>query len=58
LFAILRREQKRHPRRIETFFSSRRSPQERIDRLSADVAKHRGGRRDSAQFQAVKARLR
>jgi predicted Zn-dependent protease len=57
LFAILRQEQKRDPGGVKTFFSTHPSPQDRIDRLAADVARHRGGRRDSARFQAVKARL-
>jgi predicted Zn-dependent protease len=58
MFAILRQEQKRDPGRVETFFSTQPSPQDRIDRLAAAVAKHQGGRRDSQRFRAVKARLR
>ena len=57
LFDVLRREAKRDPGSVEVFFSSHPSPAERINRLRADVARHRGGRRDSPQFQAVKARL-
>lgn len=56
LFQILRQEQKRDPGRVEMFFSTHPSPQDRITRLQQDAAKSRG-RRDSAQFQAVKARL-
>jgi predicted Zn-dependent protease len=57
LFEILRQEQKRDASRVEAFFSTHPSPQDRIARLQQDVAKHRGGRRDSQQFQSIKARL-
>lgn len=57
LFEILRREGKRDPGSVETFFSTHPSPQDRIDRLQASVAGQSGGRRDSATFQAIKARL-
>lgn len=65
LFELLRHEQKRDPGRVEMFFSTHPSPQDRIVRLQTDVAKRqrgpstalRAGRRDSAQFQSVKARL-
>jgi len=64
LFEILRQEQKRDPGRVEMFFSTHPSPQDRISRLQIDVAKRRGGpstplgggRRDSPRFQSVKAR--
>lgn len=57
LFEILRKEQTRDPGSVEVFFSTHPSPQDRIARLQAQVAKSRGGRHDSARFQAVKARL-
>jgi beta-barrel assembly-enhancing protease len=57
LFQILRQEEKRDPSRVEEFFSTHPSPQDRIVRLQQDVAKHRGGRRDSSRFQAIKRRL-
>jgi len=57
LFEILRREQQRDPGRVEVFFSTHPSPQDRITRLQQEVAKRRGGRRDSAQFQAARSRL-
>jgi predicted Zn-dependent protease len=64
LFEMLRREQKRDPGRVEMFFSTHPSPQDRIVRLQSDVARARtgpstvrSGRRDSPQFQSVKARL-
>jgi predicted Zn-dependent protease len=57
LFQVLRQEQKRDPGRVEMFFSTHPSPQDRIDRLQQDAARHRGGRRDSPEFQGIKARL-
>jgi predicted Zn-dependent protease len=57
LFDILRREEGRNPSAVESFFSSHPSPQERIDELRAGVARHRGGRRDTARFQEMKRRL-
>ena len=57
LFEILRKEQSRDPGSVAAFFSSHPSPQDRIARLQAQAARNRGGRRDSQQFQSVKARL-
>jgi predicted Zn-dependent protease len=57
LFDILRREHGRDPNRVESFFSTHPSPQERIAELQAAVKPHRGGRRDTAEFRAIKARL-
>jgi predicted Zn-dependent protease len=57
LFEVLRREQRRDPAAVEVFFSTHPSPQERIDQLQADVARRRGGVRDSAAFRAIKARV-
>jgi beta-barrel assembly-enhancing protease len=57
LFETLRQEQKRDPGRVETFFSTHPSPQDRIRRLQQDVARARRGSRDSARFQAVRSRL-
>jgi predicted Zn-dependent protease len=57
LFDILRREQGRDPNRVESFFSTHPSPQERIAELQAAVKRHKGGRRDTAEFRAIKARL-
>ena len=58
LFEMLRREGARDPHAVEQFFSSHPSPADRIAGLQADVAKRKGGRRDSAEFQSVRARLR
>jgi predicted Zn-dependent protease len=57
LFEILQREEKRNPGAVEAFFSSHPSPGDRIVRLQSEVGRNPGGRRDSEQFQAIKARL-
>jgi predicted Zn-dependent protease len=57
LFEILRREARRDPGAVEVFLSTHPSPQDRISWLQADVARSHGGRRDSREFQAVKARV-
>ena len=57
LFEILRKEQSRDPGSVAVFFSSHPSPQDRIARLQAQATRNRGGRRDSQQFQSIKARL-
>jgi predicted Zn-dependent protease len=58
LFDILRRQGRRDPGAVAVFLSTHPSPEERIRALRADVARRRGGRRDSARFAAIKARLR
>jgi len=57
LFEVLRKEAKRDPAAVEVFFSTHPSPQDRINQLQADVARSRGGIRDSNAFQAIKARV-
>jgi predicted Zn-dependent protease len=57
MFEILKKEAGRNPTSVEAFFSSHPTPQERITEIRAAVAAHRGGRRDSREFQVVKARL-
>jgi predicted Zn-dependent protease len=57
LFEVLRREGQRDPRAVETFFSSHPAPGDRIAALQKDIPRTSRGRRDSAQFQQVKARL-
>jgi predicted Zn-dependent protease len=57
LFDVLRREQARDPSAVEAFFSSHPAPADRMAALRSQIARSRGGRRDSGQFQAVKARL-
>jgi predicted Zn-dependent protease len=58
MFEILAKEAGRNPTAVEAFFSTHPSPQERIAELSAVVAGHRTGRRDSREFQVIKSRLR
>ena len=57
LFEMLQREARRNPGSVEVFFSSHPSPQDRIERLRSEIARHPGGTRDTRQFQAIKARL-
>jgi predicted Zn-dependent protease len=57
MFAILKRASGRDPSMVEAFFSTHPSPQERIKDLSAVVAAHRRGTRDSRAFQVIKSRL-
>jgi predicted Zn-dependent protease len=58
MFEILKKASGRDPSMVEAFFSTHPSPQERIKDLSAVVAAHRGGRRDSREFQVIKVRVR
>jgi beta-barrel assembly-enhancing protease len=58
MFAILQKASGRDPSAVEAFFSTHPSPQARIKELSAVVASHRTGRRDSREFQVMKSRLR
>jgi predicted Zn-dependent protease len=57
LLEILRRQSRRDPGAVEVFLSTHPSPQERIRELQAAVARRHGGRRDSARFAAIRARL-
>jgi predicted Zn-dependent protease len=57
LFEILRRESNRDPVAVEAFFSSHPAPKDRQAALQAAIKRSKGGRRDTAQFQRVKARL-
>src|SRR5688500_1289657 len=57
LFEILRRESNRDPVAVEAFFSSHPAPRDRQAALQAAITRSKGGRRDTAQFQRVKARL-
>lgn len=58
MLEILRRQARQDPGAVQVFFSTHPSPQERITELAARAARHRGGRRDSASFQSIRARLR
>ena len=55
---ILRRRQGRDPASVEVFLSSHPAPGERAALLRRTLGRRAGGRRDSAAFQAVKARVR
>ena len=54
---VLRREQGRAPGSVEVFLSTHPAPAERAVALRQLAAQHPGGRRDSAAFLKVKARL-
>ena len=57
MFEILKKASGRDPSAVEAFFSTHPSPQSRIKELSAVVAGHRTGRRDSREFQVIRRRL-
>jgi predicted Zn-dependent protease len=54
---ILRDQQGRNPGSVEVFLSSHPSPAERVEQLRAELKATGGGRRDSAQFQRIRATL-
>ena len=58
LMDTIREQQKRDPSSVETFFSNHPSAQDRVEELARIVPRRRAGRRDSAEFQAIRARLR
>jgi predicted Zn-dependent protease len=58
MFEILKREQGRNPGAVETFLSSHPAPQDRLNALRTAVARANGGTRNTATFQATKAKLR
>lgn len=58
LFELLRREAARDPGTVEGFFSSHPSPVDRITALRGAIGASPRGRRDSAEFQRVRRRLR
>ena len=57
LFEVIRKEADRDPMKVEVLLSSHPAPRDRIAALQGDVAKRKGGRRDTPEFQAIKARL-
>jgi predicted Zn-dependent protease len=57
MFEILQKESGRNRTSVEAFFSTHPSPQQRIKELSAVVATHRTGRRDSRAFHVMKKRV-
>ena len=54
---VLRNRQRSDPGSVQTFFSSHPAPSERVARLEQEAARLAGGRRDSAAFNQVQARL-
>jgi predicted Zn-dependent protease len=58
MFEILKKASGRDPSMVESFFATHPSPQARIKDLSAVVAAHRTGIRDSREFQVIKRRVR
>lgn len=57
LFDLLQREARRNPGSVEVFFSTHPSAADRIKEMQAAVARTPAGRRDSGEFQRLKARL-
>jgi predicted Zn-dependent protease len=57
LFELLRREATRNPGSVDVFFSTHPSADDRIKGLQVAVARTPRGRRDSGEFQRLKARL-
>jgi predicted Zn-dependent protease len=57
-FEVLRGQQGRDPHSVEVFLSSHPAPGERAKLLRGQVRGAAGGRRDSAEFQRVKARVK
>jgi predicted Zn-dependent protease len=54
---VLRARQGRDPGSVQTFFASHPAPGERVVRLEQEANRLAGGRRDSAAFDQVQARL-
>jgi beta-barrel assembly-enhancing protease len=54
---VLRQRQGRDPRSVQVFFSSHPAPAERVRLLQQEANRLGGGRRDSAAFRTVQARL-
>jgi predicted Zn-dependent protease len=57
LMDTIREQERRDPGSVEVFFSNHPSPADRVALLARVVPKARSGRRDSAEFQAIRARL-
>ncbi|PYR26592.1 MAG: hypothetical protein DMF98_08480 [Acidobacteria bacterium] len=54
---IIREQERRDPTSVDVFFSNHPAPQERIARLSQTLPRIRKGRRNSIEFQSIRARL-
>jgi predicted Zn-dependent protease len=58
LMQTIREQERRDPSSVEVFFSNHPSPKDRIDLLAHVVPKARAGKRDSAEYQTIRARLK
>lgn len=57
LMETIRRQEQRNPLSVEVFFSNHPSTKDRAAELALLVPARRAGRRDSAEFQGIRARL-
>jgi predicted Zn-dependent protease len=57
LLETIRDQEKRDPSSVEVFFSNHPSPKDRVALLERAVPRARSGKRDSADFQSIRARL-
>jgi predicted Zn-dependent protease len=58
LMETIREQERRDPGSVEVFFSNHPSPTDRVALLARVVPKARSGKRDGAEFQSVRARLK
>jgi len=58
LMQTIREHEQRDPSSVEVFFSNHPSPKDRVALLRQVVSKTRGGKRDSGEFQSIRARLK
>jgi predicted Zn-dependent protease len=58
LLATVREQEKRDPASVEVFFSNHPPPKDRMALLEHVVPARRAGKRDSAEFQSMRARLK
>jgi predicted Zn-dependent protease len=54
----IRAQERRDPTSVDVFFSNHPSSQERIAQLRQTLPRNRSGRRDTTEFQSIRARLR
>jgi predicted Zn-dependent protease len=57
LMQTIREQEKRDPSSVEVFFSNHPSTHDRVALLARVIPKGRSGKRDSADFQSIRARL-
>jgi predicted Zn-dependent protease len=58
LMQTIREQERRDPSSVEVFFSNHPSPKDRVALLSQVVPKRTAGKRDSPEFQSIRARLK